>query len=210
MRTFRHWTPRYLISRVVEKQYRRTHPDLPWLTQTANRMLDTLILPPDQGLEFGSGRSTLWFANRVNHLTSVEHNPEWYARVSTWLTEKSYQNVDYRLCPGKDHAMNRNDLPEYVQIVKDLPGNSLEFVLVDGIFRDACALLALEKLKPGGFLIIDNANLYLPSRSCSPNSRTEQNGPASRLWEQFILQTKDWRKIWTSNGVSDTAFFFKG
>ena len=210
MRTFRHWTPRYLISRIVEKQYRLTHPSLPWLTQTANRMLDTLILPRDQGLEFGSGRSTLWFADRVRHLTSVEHNPEWYARVNAWLMDKSYQNVDYRLCPGKDHAMNMDDLPEYVQVVKDLPGNSLELVLIDGIFRDACALLALEKLKPGGFLIIDNANLYLPCRSYSPNSRTEQNGPASRLWEQFILQTKDWRKIWTSNGVSDTAFFFKG
>lgn len=210
MRTFHHWTPRYIISRIHEKQYRHTHPGLPWLTPTANQMLDTLILPRDQGLEFGSGRSTLWFAGHVDHLTSVEHNPEWHARVTTWLAEKSFHNVDYRLYPGKDHPVNRHDLPDYVRVIQEMTENSLDFVLVDGIFRAACALLSLEKLRSGGFMIIDNANLYLSCRSHSPNSRTEQDGPASPLWEQFTLQTKDWRKIWTSNGVSDTAFFFKG
>lgn len=210
MRKIGHWTPRYIMSRLIEKQYRRTHPGLPWLTQTANQILETLILPGDAGLEFGSGRSTVWFAGHVSRLTSVEHNPEWYAKVRGELADKNLENVDYRLCPGKDHPVNMADLPAYVKTVQNIPENSLDFVLVDGIYREACVLLAVKALKPGGFLIIDNVNLYLPSGSHSPNSRKEEDGPASHLWGQFMRQTRDWRKIWTSNNISDTAFYFKG
>jgi hypothetical protein len=210
VRTFRHWTPRYIYSRILEKHYRRTHPGLPWLTQEANRILETLLLPQDVGLECGSGRSTLWFAARVSHLTSVEHNPQWHARVAGWLDEKQLANVDYHLCPGSDSAADLYNLPAYVRIVDDIPPNSLDFALVDGIFRDACALLALDRLKAGGFLVIDNANLYLPCESHAPNSKREADGPASLLWAQFLQKTAGWRTIWTSNGVSDTAFFFKG
>ncbi len=209
MRSFRHWTPRYIISRLVEKQYRRTHPGLPWLTQDANRMLETLLLPTDRGLEFGSGGSTVWFAARVSHLTSVEHNPEWHARVNTWLAEKRYNHVDYRLNPGKDGAVDLNNPPEYVRVIDELADSSLDFALVDGIYRDACALRVLQKLKPGGFLIIDNVNLHLPCKSHAPNSRTAQDGPRTPIWAQFVQETAGWRTIWTSNGISDTAFFFK-
>jgi predicted O-methyltransferase YrrM len=209
MRTFRHWTLRYIAARILEKQYRRANPGLPWLTQTANQMLDTLLLSQDKGLEFGSGRSTRWFAGRVSHLTSVEHNPQWAERVQAWLSESSQENVDYQLHPGKDQPVSMNQLPDYVCAVQAIAPGSLDFVLVDGIYRDACALLSLDRLKPGGFLILDNANLYLPCRSHSPNSRTERVGAASELWQQFLRHSAGWRRIWTSNHISDTAFFFK-
>jgi hypothetical protein len=46
------------------------HPDVPWLTRQAVEILEDWLKPGYVGLEWGSGRSTLWFARRVSHLTS--------------------------------------------------------------------------------------------------------------------------------------------
>ena len=32
---------------------------------------------------------------------------------------------------------------------------------------------------------------------------------AHALWKHFDDQTASWRRIWTTNGVSDTALFFR-
>jgi putative heme iron utilization protein len=49
------------------------HPNWPWLTKEAILLLERLLRPDDIGLEFGSGRSTIWFAERVEKLISIEH-----------------------------------------------------------------------------------------------------------------------------------------
>ena len=69
-----HRTPRYVYHRTRQLCYERAHPDEPWLTPAAIGLLATLLRPADTGAEFGSGRSTLWFAARVAALTSVEHD----------------------------------------------------------------------------------------------------------------------------------------
>ena len=87
MRSFQHWTPRYIWNRLALMAYERQHPDRPWLTRAMIENLDTWLRPDDVGLEFGSGRSTIWFAQKVGHLTSVEHHPGWYAKVNDRLQE---------------------------------------------------------------------------------------------------------------------------
>lgn len=208
-RTFQHWTPRYLIDRLAEKLYRRQHPDLPWLTPRANRFLETEIKSTDVGLEFGSGRSTLWFAGRVAHLTSVEHNPLWHERVSEWIKTSGITNVDYYL--REREAVDGEDLPEssYVHVAHGLEEGSLDFVLVDGIYRGSCVLAVLQKIKQGGMLIIDNANLYLPSNSRAPNSLKMGSSPSNEYWGVFLQKTANWQVNWSGNGVSDTAIFLK-
>ena len=99
--------------------------------------------------------------------------------------------------------------PSYPQVVDEMLDSSLDFALVDGIYRDYCAVDVVDKIKPGGVLIIDNVNHYLPSDSFAPNSRSYKQGPISGLWGKFLEIIKDWRCIWTSNGVSDTAFYYK-
>lgn len=206
MRDFRHWTPRYLVNRSIEKTYRASNPDLPWLTQQANSILAGWLLTTDQGLEFGSGRSTIWFCQKTASLFSVEHNPAWYEVVSKKLDALDLNNIDYRLVQKHEMGIEK---PSYVEAAAELEDASLDFALVDGIFRDDCVLVAIQKLRPGGVLIIDNANHYLPSRSISPNSIPIGRLPASPLWEVVYHRLKSWRLIWTSNGVSDTALYFK-
>jgi hypothetical protein len=58
------------------------NPENPWLTKQAVHFLSQTLRADDVGIEFGSGRSTIWFARRLRHLISVENNPLWYAKVS--------------------------------------------------------------------------------------------------------------------------------
>jgi len=113
-------------------------------------------------------------------------------------------NIDYRYIPISDeeHAGNA----KYVSIIDE---NSLDFCLLDGAYREFCALKVVEKLKPGALLIIDNVNWYLPSNSYSPSSRTVADGPKGPIWKEVDRLINDWRRIWTSSGVTDTALFIK-
>lgn len=205
-RSFRHWTLRYALDRLKEMAYHRLHPDHPWLTPKANAVLESCLKPSDIGLELGSGRSTLWFARRVRQLTSFEHDRSWFEKVSDLL--KRVDNVDYRFYP-RDRSDDDAYGAAYVEAVKEIEAQSLDFVLVDGIYRDHCARAALDKIQPGGLLIIDNANWFLPCSSRSPNSRTEALGPKNALWSEVHRALSTWRGIWTSSGVTDTALFFK-
>ena len=181
--------------------YEKQHPDHPWLAQTAIIVLSSWLKPTDVGFEWGAGRSTIWLARKVHHLTSVEHDMKWYQVVKEELEKARITNVNLVLCKidgGKES--------EYVRAMDSYPPNSLDFVLIDGRLRHHCLDTAIDKLRPGGLVILDNANRYFPSDSRSPGSvrvypRKEWQDSADRLGK--------WRLIWTSNGVSDTVLWIK-
>lgn len=208
-RSYSHWTPRYIINRFIEKIYRLTHRRLPWLSPQANCLLKKYLLPSHVGLEFGSGRSTIWLAKHLSHLTSFEHNRIWYQKVQHWLEENRLINVEYLLKPREQDKEPEGIGSKYIEAINSLPDDAFDFILVDGVYRAECANRVIPKLKADGILVIDNANLYLPCHSFSPHSRTPQSGPSSPRWVEFLLAVQGWKAIWTSNGVSDTAFFFK-
>jgi predicted O-methyltransferase YrrM len=209
MRSFQHLTPRYIWNRFLEKAYRRKNPDLPWLTPDANQILSTYLKPSDVGVEFGSGQSTIWFAQRIAKLISVEHDREWYESNSRIFQEEKISNVEYYLRERTEGTDGEKKMPPYVGVVEEIADESQDFALIDGIYRDFCGIAVVDKIKPGGVIIIDNVNHYLPNDSYSPNSRTFAQGPFSELWGEYMEKTKGWRSIWTSNGVSDTTFYFK-
>ncbi|MHC4313536.1 MAG: O-methyltransferase, partial [Planctomycetota bacterium] len=179
----------------------------PWLTRQAVEILEDRLKTTDIGLEWGSGRSTLWFAHRVTHLTSIEHNDHWYRRIKKMLSDKGIDNVDLLYAPlgAKDGAQ-----PEYIRAAAKLPKASLDFILVDGRLRDQCTELALRLIKPGGMLIIDDAARYIQHPYCCPQSVMVQNGPPSQLWAKIVrdLETLGAKVIWTSDGVTATFFYF--
>jgi predicted O-methyltransferase YrrM len=163
-------------------------------------ILESWLKPGDRGIEWGSGRSTVWFAGRVGSLVSVEHSPDWYRRVSAELKRKGLQNVEYYLC---------EDEREYCSVADKFPRESFDFCLVDGLSRDCCALAAISLIKPGGIVIVDNFNRYLPTRSRSPFSRNPEEGPYTKQWADYLDEVERWRRIWTTNGVSDTGLWVR-
>ena len=85
----------------------------------------------------------------------------------------------------------------------------MDIIFVDGIFRGECALKAINKVKPGGAILIDNVNWFLPSNSISPGARSLEEGPLDAVWSEYWERTEKWRRIWTTCDLSDTTFFFK-
>jgi predicted O-methyltransferase YrrM len=201
-RRISHLTPRYIRNRLLVMYDEARNPENPWLTKQAVHFLSQTIRADDVGIEFGSGRSTIWFARRLRHLISVENNPLWYAKVTDLIRKSNLvQRVDYRKCDGQS---------EYIAQTQTVDEGSLDFCLVDGESRDACALNILPKLRAGALLVIDNVNWYLPHPSTvSPDSRRPADGCRSEIWAAFSEQTRGWRRYWTSSGVTDTCIWIK-
>lgn len=176
-------------------------------------MLERWLRPDHVGMEWGSGRSTLWFAERVGHLVSVEHDAGWHKAVSSELVERAITNVDYRLCPCEAERVETAEwiaamfASDYVRAVDSYRANSLDFALVDGMYRSACALAVLPKLRSGALLVVDNVNWFLPSASRAPSSRPVTDSPLSPTWEEFATAVSGWDLQWTENGVADTAIW---
>jgi hypothetical protein len=99
----------------------------------------------------------------------------------------------------------------YVGIIEQQPDASLDFVLVDGKKRDACALAAVSKLRPGGVLVLDDVHRYIPSDvpSRTPYARAAADGFASPRWTRFAELVHEWPCLRATNGVYETAMWTK-
>ena len=200
-RSFRHWTFRYVKNRVIQILHEKTHPNDPWLTRQSVHILADLLQDTDTGLEFGSGRSTIWFAQRTSRVISIEHDFKWYQSVGQKIQDLNLESkIDYRYC---------DNIADYVGQIDSLEDNSIDYCLIDGKARDECTLKVLPKLKHEGILIIDNINLYLPNASRSPNSIRRFDNTKDSAWASVQIQLDSWEMVWTTNGVSDTALWIK-
>ena len=198
-------TPRYLKHRLDEKvARRRREEDVPWLPDDAIRALERLLRPTDAGLEFGAGSSTAWLARHTGSLTSIEPSSEWVAIVRGQLSEAGVDNVDLRHLPGEDGSPEHRDA--VLAIVDEFGPDGLDYVFVDGLYRDDEALRATTVVRSGGLVIVDNVNTYLPGPGHSP---WRVHAPATATWAKFAATVADWRHLWTSNGVWDTAIWIR-
>jgi len=192
-----YWTPDYFKRKIGVILYEKTNPADPWLAKDANLYLQKKLNKTFKVLEIGSGRSTTWFAHRVGKLISIEHDPSWHSLVLDNLCKHQLRNFDLKLVERSNYVAEARELPK-----------DFDAILVDGIFRDLCALEALKHLKSGGMLIIDDSQRYLPYGSKTPE--TIGLGPLpSNEWNIFHQQTKNWKTRYFSNGVQDTAILIK-
>jgi SAM-dependent methyltransferase len=196
----RHWTPRYLWRRARQSWYFRRHPDHPWLTPQAIHILDEWLRPSDRVFEWGSGRSTRWFAARVAHITSIEHNPQWFAQVQR--DTASLQNAQVYLHQEDDKAA-------YTGVIDDHEP-PYDLILVDGLLRGACTQVAIRHLVPGGLLVLDDAHRYLPTPEWVevPYGKISQP-PSDPTWSTIHNHVRDWRHIWTNDRVDSSLLLIK-
>lgn len=163
MKIFTLFQPTYLARRIAYKFYEISHPDEPWIAQGAIRFCEKNLTKEHIGLEWGSGRSTFWFGSRLKSLLSIEYDRQWYSTVMNKLHEQKIKNVECRHIP-LDHDRQEptyphyEKTPTYVSVVESFADGTLDFVVVDGHYRQACILAALDKIKPGGLLLVDNTN----------------------------------------------------
>jgi predicted O-methyltransferase YrrM len=136
----------------------------------------------------------------VEGLVSVEHDPEWHARVTMGLAERGLGNVDLILAGAER---------ECAEAIRRQADSSFDFILIDGLYREASLAEGLRKLKPSGMLILDNAERYLlPPNDrirMAPHQRKTSN---DSVWSEFQQSEGARHALWTNDGVDCTAFYF--
>lgn len=159
----------------------------PWLNFAVTEFLAAELKRRSAPLvfEWGSGASTLFWMDHGARVTSIEHDAEWHAEISALLAPAA--PVDYRLvepvanihgpgldpadpqlCISADPRFHGHDFSNYVSQVDELADGSLDMVVVDGRSRPACLMRAVPKVRPGGLLVLDNADRdYYLSRTVS-------------------------------------------
>lgn len=171
--------PRYFKNRLLVMLYQLTHPGHPWLTAQSIRFLENALRPEMVGFEWGSGLSTLWFASKLRSVTSIEHDKYWFDAVVSRVRTSGLTNIDLRLAQTDDGGLR------YVQQIQDFPDRSLDFILVDGEYRDRCLAAAVPKLRPKGCLVVDNEEYGYDFTPCTGLERIDTtNG----VWSTVIFR----------------------
>jgi predicted O-methyltransferase YrrM len=204
--------PPFFWPYLAQRAFHRAHREAPLIVANAVILLDSWIKPSDRGLEWGSGRSTGWLAARLDHLVTIEHDQVWYDRVSAQLRRgKLAAKVDYRLIPAPAEQMAEPVDHPYAGVADEVADRSLDLVLVDGQMRLRCMQRALDKLKPGGLLVLDGANRYVPNRFDGgfTTVQVRQSEPLSEEWQEVLERLRDWRWMNTSDGLWDTRMWVK-
>lgn len=121
---------------------------IPWYTYPAIHFLDQLDISKKTVFEWGSGNSSLFYANRCEEVVSIENHKDWYAKISS--TKRENQTI---------HLVE-NDLESYVNIIKRID-RKYDIIVIDGeLFRTECSKIALNYLNNGGIIILDNSDWF--------------------------------------------------
>jgi len=172
--TVQYWLvrPRMAMARLRYWVWERRNPDKPWMCPGTIAFCESHLSPSMTALEFGSGRSTMWFSKMVGRLTSVEHDRQWYEQVRQQLAEAKISNVDYRLVPlnhpkSEPERVDYSPVPDYVAVADGVPDKSIGFAVVDGHYRTNCVRHLVPKIATGGYLLVDDINMW-PSPESLP------------------------------------------
>lgn len=150
----------------------------PWLTFEAIEFVEKIITKDMSVYEYGAGGSTLFFARQAKEVISTEHDSVWYNKVLEEVNNKKYNNCRIRLFgPELDLAFlgKSQSEPEdyisgdtnyrgmnfrnYASSIDIYPDDYFDIILIDGRARPACFKHAKNKVKKGGFIILDDADV---------------------------------------------------
>jgi hypothetical protein len=120
----------------------------PWWNFQARQFMDSRVSPGSRVFEWGGGASTLWLMDRGCQVRTIEHDRGWYEPLSQHVSDA----VDLQL-----RETDGQDLAAYIGAIDEEADDSLDLVIVDGLYgRTSCVLAARAKVKPGGMLMLDD------------------------------------------------------
>jgi predicted O-methyltransferase YrrM len=144
--------------------------DVPWWTYGAIDDVDEWLAArarPIRAFEWGSGASTMWLADRVDRIDSVEHHRGFGEMIRSELEQGSWRADHVRLhivepiasetpeIGSRKEGAGRLDFAAYVRHI-DLVGGDFDLIVIDGRAREACLTAALRHVAPDGILVFDN------------------------------------------------------
>lgn len=122
----------------IENEWRYFDEELktpyPWYVKPCLEWLEKLDLQGKRVFEYGLGDSTLWYKSKGAFTAGVDRDVSWCLKVGGALCQPLYFG--------------------YITAIEMF--DPFDIVVIDGDWRDDCTAYALDKLKPGGLLIVDN------------------------------------------------------
>jgi hypothetical protein len=150
---------------------------IPWLVFSSIRFLKKWLKKDMQVFEYGSGGSTLFFAENTSGIVSVEHDKSWFTNAKKAMDLSGLQNISYNLIePEQDmdfQKKNNSDPRQYISgfaeyrgkhfkkyasVIDAYPDAYFDLVIIDGRARSSCIMHAMQKVKINGVLLVDNAD----------------------------------------------------
>jgi hypothetical protein len=127
-------------------------PMQPWMHKDELAAISALLQPSDRVLEFGSGGSTHWLAERVSEVHTIEHDQQWASRVIAMAPANvtlHWRRPQWAWKKGTPSQPGQ--FSEYLAVPAQI-GRIWDAVLIDGRARLEAALGVASFLKPGGWL----------------------------------------------------------
>jgi hypothetical protein len=166
----------YLISCVKSNSYFRTRgwfnsivhnkaisqkgTPVPWLTYPFTEFISPRLNKKHDMFEFGGGNSTLYWADLVKTVDSVDHDKKWVDLVSKKLPENGkiiyveVEDMHYTALAFQPIGVVNN----YNQSAINM-GKKYDIIIIDGVDRNNCIINSLDSLKDAGIIVIDNIEL---------------------------------------------------
>jgi len=189
---------------------------LPWITLPAIDMLKQELHARDKVFEYGGGGSTLFWADRVAEVVTVEHDKAWFQRLEEVMKESHGAQWTGKYVPAgqgdlvqvpdaadpthfasQDEASKGMNFKAYVSEIDQYPDGYFNVVMVDGRARASCFHHAVPKLTHGGLLILDNAERPHYLRMNKPALRELDivlQGMGPSLYNRDFSETRIFRK----------------
>lgn len=114
-----------------------TYPFIDFIYERLNKEIDIF--------EFGSGNSTLFYATKVKSITTVEHDKQWFNKISKIIPENTkiiFQEAD---TDG-----------DYCRCIKKT-NKKFDIIIVDAVDRVNCIYNSLDSLSDNGMIILDDS-----------------------------------------------------
>jgi hypothetical protein len=121
---------------------------IPWISYPALEYLRQFDFSKLNIFEYGSGNSTLFWAENAKSVTSVENDRAWFVKIRNRTWRKN--NVALHFAKQKGAYINKIAIPK----------RRYDIIIIDGIYRFDCAKKCLAYLSKNGMIILDNSELF--------------------------------------------------
>ena len=118
---------------------------LPWVTYSFIDFIKTRLNKELTIFEYGSGNSTLFYAQRVKRVVSVEHDEAWYQKI---VKEKAANAEMIFTALEKGGEYSKKAV---------LVGEKFDVIIVDGRDRVNCCKNSIDALTANGVLVLDDS-----------------------------------------------------
>ncbi|MFN3259442.1 MAG: hypothetical protein ACE37J_02675 [Pikeienuella sp.] len=166
-----------LLHRFVSDKHEWLNAASPWYTEGAKTWLSANVRYTDSVIEYGGGRSTIWWCLRTQRASLVEASPEWTIWILLYLYNRpealknlrlhftpaewnpSFQKLSKRYWLSHRAALNEGDV---IRMESDLADprllNGHNILVLDGAIRYfvMCRFGALKLFEQFEMVIVDN------------------------------------------------------